>query len=316
MNVLLGDSHGGKAAEQASAAAPASTSTSSRREQYSRHVSSLTVSRDESASMLAERIGAGELLLSEGKTLADQAAHEAWNLTRHRWVKLTIEALRHAYADEDEATEFNRSAYPQVSIGGGFPDWRRNLEWDLRYVTSAMNTLESLRERLRFATEPATAHRQATPTTPAQGSESIFVVHGRDQDARNTVARFLERAGDRRYDPVILDEQASRGRTLIEKFEEHASNARYAVVLLTGDDVGGLKGATEQRPRARQNVIFELGFFFGVLGRDRVAVLYESDLEIPSDVDGLAYIPFEGDWQQRLVRELRAAGLDFSMDRV
>lgn len=264
-------------------------------------MSSLTVSRDEAASTLTERIGAGEELLSEGKTLGDEAAHEAWSLTRRRWVNLTVEALRHVYADDDQAAEFNRSAYPQVSIGGGFPDWRRNLEWDLRYVTSAVNTLESLRERLRFATEGATASRQVAQAAPTQGPESIFIVHGRDHGARDTVARFLERAGDRGYDPVILDEQASRGRTLIEKFEEHASDARFAVVLLTGDDVGGLKGVAEQRPRARQNVIFELGFFFGVLGRDRVAVLHESALEIPSDVDGLAYIPFDGDWQQRLV---------------
>lgn len=278
-------------------------------------MSSLNVGRDEADSIIAERSAAGEALRSESRALVNEAAHEAWNLDRGRWVKLTVEALRHVYADGGEADEFSRSAYPQVGLGG-FSDWRRDLEWDLRYVSSAINVLESLRERLRFATEPTSVGGRALRRPSTSDSNSIFVVHGRDHGVRDTVARFLERSGANQYEPVILDEQASRGRTLLEKFEAHGSTANYAVVLLTGDDVGGLKGAPDQRPRARQNVILELGFFFGVLGRDRVAVLYQPGLEIPSDVDGLAYIPFEGDWQRQLVRELKAANLDFSMDRI
>jgi predicted nucleotide-binding protein len=102
----------------------------------------------------------------------------------------------------------------------------------------------------------------------------------------------------------------------VEKLEQHAEDASYAVVLLTADDVGGLAGSTTMRPRARQNVVLELGLFTGLLGRDKIAVLYESDVEIPSDIAGLEYLALDGDWEKQLVRELRAAGWDFSLDRI
>jgi predicted nucleotide-binding protein len=119
----------------------------------------------------------------------------------------------------------------------------------------------------------------------------VFLVHGHNGAAKHEVARFVERITGKA--PVILDEQTSRGRTLIEKFETHAATAAYAIVLATPDDVGRINGtdpATDQ-PRARQNVVFELGYFFGKLGRDRVTVL-NSGVEKPSDVDGLAYIDY------------------------
>lgn len=105
---------------------------------------------------------------------------------------------------------------------------------------------------------------------------------------------------------VILDEQDHRGRTIIEKFQDHADAAKFAVVLLTKDDVGGAQGE-EPRPRARQNVIFEMGYFYGKLGRDRVAVL-NVGVEQPSDFVGVGYIAYSGNWKDELSKELRAAG--------
>jgi predicted nucleotide-binding protein len=104
----------------------------------------------------------------------------------------------------------------------------------------------------------------------------------------------------------------------MEKIEQHAGESKYAVVLLTGDDVGGVKDAepATQQARARQNVILELGWFCGEIGRKSVAVLYEEGVELPSDVDGLAYIPLGGNWQKQLVDELRDAGWDFQLDRL
>ena len=146
-------------------------------------------------------------------------------------------------------------------------------------------------------------------------SRRIFLVHGRDEGAKNTVARFLEKLD---LQPVILDEQANRGLTIIEKFESH-SDVGFAIVLLTPDDEGALRGGEESgRHRARQNVIFELGFFIGRLGRQRVCALTKgSAMEIPSDYSGVVYIPLDGDgaWQSRLVKELKAAGLDVDANR-
>lgn len=140
------------------------------------------------------------------------------------------------------------------------------------------------------------------------------MVHARTHiEAKQEVARFLERLGT---DVEILHEQPNKGRTLIEKFESHAAQAAFAVVLLTGDDVGGLNPDGLQ-PRARQNVVFEFGFFFGALGRNRVAVLHGEGVEPPSDVLGIVYIPLDGAgaWKMLLASELKDAGLSVDMNQ-
>ena len=146
-------------------------------------------------------------------------------------------------------------------------------------------------------------------------SNRVFVVHGRDGGTRDTVARFLESL---ELEPVILQERASEGRTIIEKFEDY-SDAGFAVVLCTQDDVGKLNSdADELRPRARQNVILELGFFWGKLGRNRVCALMDGEMEIPSDYDGVLFIPLDDSegWKLTLAREMRAAGMTIDMNLV
>jgi len=148
-----------------------------------------------------------------------------------------------------------------------------------------------------------------SPTVETASGADIFIVHGRDDARKHEVARFLRALTSR--EPVILHEQANAGRTLIEKFEQHASSTAYAVVVATADDKGGLADDSELRPRARQNVVFELGFFFGALGRAKVALLYEEGVEKPSDVDGILYLQLDsaGAWKMQLARELEAAGV-------
>ena len=119
--------------------------------------------------------------------------------------------------------------------------------------------------------------------------------------------------------PIILHEQANKGRTIIEKFEKDAREATFAIVLLTPDDIGYPKGYENKlSPRARQNVIFELGFFIGILGRENVAVLYKEDVEIPSDYSGVIYIKMElnNSWKYELVKEMKESGLDVTADNV
>ena len=117
---------------------------------------------------------------------------------------------------------------------------------------------------------------------------------------------------------VVLHEQANAGRTLLKKFEAHASSAAYAVVLLTPDDRSGARDQDHQLARARQNVIFELGFFFGRLGRNRVAVLLAPGVEQPSDIAGLVYIAVDngGSWKYALARELEAGGIAVALDQI
>lgn len=137
-------------------------------------------------------------------------------------------------------------------------------------------------------------------------------MHGHDGEAKVTVARFLLKLLAR--EPIILHEQADRGRTIIEKFEAHAGQVGSAIVLLAGDDEGGAVGKPQQR-RARQNVVLELGFFLAKLGRERVVILHEQDVELPSDIHGVLYVPLDsqGAWRNAVARELQAAGLEVDL---
>ena len=145
------------------------------------------------------------------------------------------------------------------------------------------------------------------PQERAMGDE-IFIVHGRDIGAKNTVARFLERI---HIKPVVLQENPSQGRTVIQQFEHYAEKVRFAVVLFTPDDVGAPATAPDNiQPRTRQNVIFELGYFIGKLGMARVCVLVKGKPEMLSDYSGVLYTDMDdkGGWQMELIQELKSAG--------
>lgn len=159
----------------------------------------------------------------------------------------------------------------------------------------------SFEERLAEMMPDSPTTAQAEPI----GSD-IFIVHGGDVPAKVEVARLIERAG---LKAVVLHEQPNAGRTIIEKFEAHGGAAGFAVVLLTPDDVGGT-GAEQLRPRARQNVIGEMFWFAGKLGRNRVCALRKGDVEMPSDFAGIVYTEMDdrGAWKSELLRELDAAG--------
>ena len=142
----------------------------------------------------------------------------------------------------------------------------------------------------------------------------VFVVHGHDTLSKLDVSRTLEKFG---LEVTILHEQPNVGATVIEKFEEHAAEVGFAVVLFTPDDEGYPRNKSDEiKPRARQNVILELGYFAGLLGRDRVCVLHKGDVEIPSDYLGILYIPLDeaGAWRYTLAKEMKASGFDIDLN--
>jgi predicted nucleotide-binding protein len=153
------------------------------------------------------------------------------------------------------------------------------------------------------------SHR--VPVTHQLG-KSIFLVHGHNEARLQEVARLVERTTNTKV--VILREQTDQGRTIVEKFEDHASDCRFAIVLLTADDFGRSRTGEDQ-PRARQNVVFEAGYFIGALGRANVALLKESDVEVPSDLHGVVYIGLADNWQMRLLKEMGAAGIEVDLSR-
>jgi hypothetical protein len=249
--------------------------------------------------------------LVERTIQSQQELDQAWE-DRERWSSYNSELLLRSFNNRSVADDYNWSPGFGVvsmnpSLGEKVDDFRRSLR-------SRINRLEAIVERLPLIPELPSIHSASPPSVrqvPSR-SRSVFVVHGHDQATRESVARFIERLG---LEVVILHEQPNQGRTLIEKFETHSTVA-YAVVLLTPDDT--CQGPDATTSRARQNVIFELGYFFGTLGRQRVAALYVHGVELPTDVNGLAYIQVDtnGAWKYLLAKELAAAGLPVDPSRL
>ncbi|WP_299124526.1 nucleotide-binding protein [uncultured Tenacibaculum sp.] len=129
----------------------------------------------------------------------------------------------------------------------------------------------------------------------------IFIVHGHNNELKLEVARFVET--DYKKEAVILHEQPSKGREILGKFEDEAV-VDLAIAIWSKDDLGQLnKDGEKLKPRARQNVIFETGYFIGKLGRDKVIVILEDGIETPSDYSGIMYIS-SSDWKYKLGKEI------------
>lgn len=218
------------------------------------------------------------------------------------------------HLEEFKAISFSPYRLPFMVVGPGVPDTSPK---DRDYRESFGRGLDRAEELLRSMireiekTWEDVIKEQSGPNLLTDGLNvrtKVFVVHGRDEGARQIVVRVIEQLG---LEAVTLDEKPNQGRTVIEKFEEEATEVGFAVVLLTPDDEGRLKGEeNEFNPRARQNVIFELGYFAKSLGRKRVCALRKDNVEIPSDYQGVIYIPMDdgSGWKLDLTKELRAAG--------
>jgi predicted nucleotide-binding protein len=142
-------------------------------------------------------------------------------------------------------------------------------------------------------------------------SNKVFIVHGHDEKAKEVVARFITTL---HFEPIILREMPNEGKGILEKLEHNSSDVAFAVVLLTPDDIGRKKRARKinEQKRARQNVIFELGYFIAKLERHRVVALVKDNIELPSDFNGIVYIKMDdrGAWKIEICKEMNAAGMD------
>jgi predicted nucleotide-binding protein len=198
----------------------------------------------------------------------------------------------------------------------------REIEGDDRgayfYGSSAQLVLGVVKAAIAIAERRSPASDRSAvppPNNPASPEEStaVFIVHGHDEALLQQVARFIEKL---ELEPIVLFEEPGRGQTIIEKLESN-SDVHAAVVLLTPDDVGHSAKDDDPKPRARQNVVLELGYFIGKLGRANVVALYDQSVELPSDYRGVEYVQIDvgGAWKLALAKELRAAGLGVDMNK-
>lgn len=140
--------------------------------------------------------------------------------------------------------------------------------------------------------------------------KKVFIVHGHDGELKESVARMIERQG---IEAIILSEQANKGATIIEKFEAY-SDVGAAICLFTADDSGKGNKESDYRKRARQNVVFEAGYFMGKLGRQNVIMIADVEIEIPSDMQGVVYSD-NTYWQVAVLKELKEIGFDVDMNK-
>jgi predicted nucleotide-binding protein len=268
----------------------------------------LSIPRKEAGRRIAARIERGIEL--KAHYIRDEKTFEERQKAYWTWNEYNEEMLRRIFTSPEIADEYALWA-------GTVCDQQHLGEVQELYesIDDKLRRLNFINERLELIPiAPGIDRAQPAPKGEAAGiaSSEVFVVHGHDEAVCEAVARFISRLD---LTPVILHEEASQGRTLVEKLEHHG-NVGYAVVLLTPDDVGG-SCSKDLQPRALQNIVLELGYFIGRLGRDHVCAVHRGELELPSDYMGVIYIPFDGsgDWRLILARELKAAGFPVDMNK-
>ena len=236
------------------------------------------------------------------------------------WHRETETLLIHAFGPESRQVQDFRSIHyvPMVVLSrnadarGPFLRGLQSARASLLAIVNEIQEFYPDTPEVSTAGNPSPTADRVVETNKGIESSKVFVVHGHDEGMKASVAGFLEKLS---LQPVILHKQPNGGKTIIEKFEANADVA-FAVVLMSPDDEGRERIEKEEktcplRKRARQNVILELGYFIGRLGRERVCALKSGDIETPSDILGVLYVPYDSNdgWKIQLIKELRAAGI-------
>ena len=176
------------------------------------------------------------------------------------------------------------------------------------------SVFKECRSLIKETTNKPKAPMPNNPKAPMDKSK-VFIVHGHDEAAQQAAARFIEKIG---LEAIILHEQASSGKTIIEKIEAN-SNVGFAIVLYTPCDLGASQKQKDQlKPRARQNVVFEHGYLIGKIGRKNVCALVKGDIETPNDISGIVYIKMDerGGWMYTVGKEMQACGYEVDLNRI
>lgn len=289
-------------------------------------ISTLIITKSKFEEQLKERIDIGKKLVATSVNVVnasfqygaqrrhvkyDDKEKEEFFSKYNKCNDYNIDLLKHAFNNNENEykNEYENTHYPISSLGS------YDVVEDLKKTISRkINKLEGFIERLVIINS-AGQEKIITLQNSAQLSNKVFIVHGHNSLIKETTARFLSGLG---LDPIILHERPDGGRTIIEKFEENSSEVGYAIILLTADDEGKAKKGINMKARARQNVIFEMGYFIGKLGRNRVFLLLENGVEKPGDLDGVVYTPIDDNnaWKYKLVNELKTCKYNVSADNV
>lgn len=281
------------------------------------NLSRLFVSIEEADKEIQERIEIGQQLRDQEIHSHDEL--EGAIMDFHNWSEYNEKFLLRLFDNSSVVDEYNRP-YEDKERWDTY-DLAPNIDYYRYDVTTKIKRLGGICDQLVLLEEPSDTPQptsnieEVSDISQPTFSNDVFIVHGHDQAAKHAVARFVEGLG---LNTIILDEQANRGQTIIDKFEENADATGFAIILLTPDDVGASSDKpAELQPRARQNVILELGYFWGKLGREHTCVFYKEEVELPSDIRGISYVSIDNpnEWQLQLAREMQQAGLPIDLEK-
>jgi predicted nucleotide-binding protein len=309
-------------------------------------VPNLIIPRSDAENKIYGRIALGKKLL--GLSIRDEKDLEAAKAQRKKWNDGNETLLRGVFDSEGVFIDYYRSSLPDTLLMK--TSWRQRISSFYESISNKITTLESIVERLELIpekvivseTEPSDAvdvfhDRDGKTVEPIVErpelipeeviiskdqeshkpvkSDTVFIIHGHDEDAKISVAEFVEKLG---LEAAIFHEQLDAGQTITEQFERNTAISGYAVVILTQDDISALDDPNDANSRTRQNVMFELGYFCGVFGRARVSVLLREVSEVPIDFFDIASIPMDSDgaWQFSLAKNMKSAGLSFDANRI
>jgi predicted nucleotide-binding protein len=265
--------------------------------------------------VLDERIASGEELYN--RPVQTQADFDKNKEDYYSWSDYNSEYLKQAFNKENN--EYRKSYDDVGSFFFGSLGGRNSPAQELKDFKDRINNKVSNLKKLRAKTdllktslaESVVSNKSAIELDKSQ----VFIVHGHDDVAKTKTARFVEKLG---FEAIILHEQASSSKTIIEKIEEY-SNVGFGIILYTPCDIGGKQIANpDLKSRARQNVVFEHGFLIGKIGRSNVCALVKGDIETPNDISGVVYVPMDDAdaWRYTIARELKKAGYDIDMNKI
>jgi predicted nucleotide-binding protein len=276
----------------------------------------LIISNDDFVGKLEKRIEIGEEIFN--RTISTPNELTTADSDFKLWNEYNFEMLKQVFNIEinDYMNSYNIAGYTFLGSQMGVVQGNQ-IQTFKNLVKYKLDNLKSLLIRAELLKSQVTNNVHIPVTSPREtlSKTEVFIVHGHDEAAKIKTARFIEKLD---LKPIILHEQASGSKTVIEKIEAY-SNVGFGIVLYTPCDIGAKK---EENPnlknRARQNVVFEHGFLIGKIGRENVCALVKDEIETPNDISGVVYVKMDDDdaWQLKIARELRNSGYNVDMNKL
>jgi predicted nucleotide-binding protein len=287
-----------------------------KRTQTQRVRTALIIPKEEFKSHLIEQISQGRQISNTNITTENQLVelekkYDFWNTYNNELLK---SSFNNAVNEYRQSYNFSGQMIGVADVMRGVNT--KNPSYRLRILNESVDVkiteLESLLGKVNLIHSEIENSRISAEIQEAaiRSNDTVFIIHGHDDEMKKDVQLFISRA---KLNGIVLHEKPDKNRTIIEKLIEEGNSAAYVIALLSPDDT-----QEDGTIRARQNVVLEIGYFIGRLGREKVRLLRKGDVVIPSDLQGILYEIYDekGAWRINLLKELQAAGLPIDSKEV